>query len=260
MSLIRAIKERVKREEPFTDAANHFVYQRKGEKEPIFYFNSVCFASLMRTGKPVQHLRLYINQHKPYIKKGIYRYWKWVMHESPWAGAFLNKSYTHKKFLAEGIKMNTGMPSVYVVGAMCALRHSWEFPLFLDSWYFFQKKGLSKELSFILANISDLKGNTHVPNSNHATFERGKVGKQTLHNFKARRKEVSLFNVPPMEEKLSSYRGIFDLFNPEKSFYSTELLDLLLAYSIQEGKGWAARSVILWSNRQLIISLKEWDK
>jgi len=257
-SLIQAIREG-SREARINDCC-HYGFKRKNNTLSL-NFNRICFFELGDRNEvkgPIKELRFFINQHQKYNSNRLfYKYWKWVINESPFSNAFLNKKAKPSKYLVNGIKMNVSKNSTYVVAAMTALRVAYEFPKFLASWYSFQKKGLSKELSFVLANLSDHEGHIGVPNSNHAVLDID----FTIDSFKSfKKKEMPrfLFRMG-MDCFFHNYRGVFSLFNPFKGDPST-VYSLLKPFLIQRGRGWGTYSEINWKNTELINKLKEIDK
>jgi len=235
-----------------TEAANHYMFfDGKGIHSN---FNTVCFANC--TAPLIETLILYVNQHEVSPqKRKLLAYFNWVIKKSPWRHAFFNQKDVASQ-LKNGFYMNTEKNSRYVVAAMCAMRHGWEFENFLDSFYFFKRKKFSPEFSFILSNMFNKDGHVSCPNTNHATFEYNSLQKEMVTNFKNCYMSF-IGNDVPMNKNARVYRGTFTLFKTgESPFFSTAFKE----FQVQRKAGWDSYSKYDFNNPEFIEALKEWDK
>lgn len=236
---------------------NSFIYRKKNSPKTIVVNGrEVCFAGMFSGDTPIKEL-IYPVKNRMNSKE-IISYFNWVINKSPWRKAFKTKQKA-SVYKEEGIKMNVNNTSCYVISAMCALRHAWEYEGFIPSFNKFKKVGLSPEFSFILANFLSSKGAIALYNSNHATFSKDDLFPSTIKNFK--KIEMPRFkNKALLSKKYENYGGIFTLFHPveqEENFYY-QIFDKL--NKKREGGGWDQRTIIDLDDPQNIAVLKEYDK
>lgn len=216
----------------------HYAFCSDGKNIQKFY-NSPCYIDIR--GPSISHLSLCINQYKekrfadsPKEMKRLISYLNWIIRRSPWSKAFRYPKKSPKVYLRDGVVMNTEKCSQYVVGAMSALRHAWEYPYFLDAWDKFIELGFSKESSFILANVFDVEGKMSNPNDNHATFQIDVIAIDSFSNFKEG-KYPKYAKLPSMNKNALNYRGIFHLFEGGQN---KALIDCIAPFKILTGEGW----------------------
>lgn len=88
--------------------------------------------------------------------KDMLKFWEWLLKESPWRQAFLNKDV--RNGLVNGFAMDCSQPYLYVHGASIVFREPWEHKQMLKAWIKLVDMGVDKTIAHIIANAFDYKG------------------------------------------------------------------------------------------------------
>lgn len=232
----------------------------------ISQYKDVCFARFnvyAASAKPehqgIVKGKLYIAPVKMSTDKKLFvlqrRYIHWVIKRSPFRFAFKN---TKKNFWKDGVDINCNMPHPYVVGAMIAVRESWEFSERVIRWTNLQKKaGISPELAFYLVNSVQ---KDRLEPAGHATIQApASWNKGTIAWFKHLTEEEILKQWPtPLYKEATYYHGVSAwLVTPKEK--GLPFLQWIKPYSVEKGQGWDKYTSINLFDEKVLPKLKELD-
>jgi hypothetical protein len=255
VSLVKAIHRRAAAAS--VHANSHFVFQQ-GDGQLREYWGVVCYA-VFTSRSGIIKARLFINQYKgthksPKERKLYNKFIHWVVNDSPWEKAFLNKKADYFK---DGFSMNCAMPHVYVTGAMNAIREAHEFPHTPEVFNTLCKAGVSPELSHMVAGITQVRASLclYGRGSGHCLFST--PTQQDLKCYKERIIPPS----PPMNKVSDSYRGIQALFKVKIKNGDKFISSILNPHTTEKVVGnWGDSYKLLDINNPAVIqALKEID-
>jgi hypothetical protein len=255
VSLVKAIHKRAAQVSEY--ANSHYVFQT-GDGELRQHWGDVCYARFTSYSGIVK-ARLFINQykgtHKTLKERKLYnKFIHWVVNDSPWEKAFLNKKDDYFK---NGFSMNCAMPHVYVAGAMTAIREAHEFPHTPEVFNTLCKAGVSPELSHMVAGITQVRGPLCIygRGSGHCLFST-----PTQYDLQCYKERI-LPVLPPMSMKSSSYRGIQALFKVQNKVADKFISSILNPHITKKAVGdWGdVLNMLDINNPAVIQALKEID-
>jgi hypothetical protein len=255
VSLVKAVHKRAGQVSEYSNS--HYVFQQ-GDGELRQHWGAVCYVGFISVSGIVK-ARLFINQykvtHKSPKKRKLYnKFIHWIVNDSPWEKAFLNKKDDYFK---NGFSMNCAMPHVYVAGAMTAIREAHEFSHTPEVFNTLCKAGVSPELSHMVAGITQVRDSLCVygRGSGHCLFS-----SPTQYDLKCYKERI-LPVLPPMSRASHSYRGIQALFEAKKRDGATFISSILNPHITKKAVGnWGDIMNMLDINNPAVIqALKEID-
>lgn len=229
-----------------------FINERGELKEK---FNQICFFDFR--SEKIKRARLYLF---PYVNKLISNnkdalaYLDWVVKKSPFREAFLNRSLSQKKYIAEGLSLDTNKCPTFLVGAMTAVRQSWEYKSLHIAFAKYRKAGLSDHLSFIMSCLVH-DNLIFMHHEGHKVFN----GDFTISDIKNFKQENYFSLKKPARECATTYRGVHHLYRG-KPLYEDSLYDILRdKFASKKGDGWKVREEVEAYSDKVINYLKELD-
>jgi len=158
-------------------------------------------------------------------------YYDWLMNESPWADAFLSKTY-HEDY--PWLFLRTDIPSNFLASACIASRQTWENGSRFTLWRSLVNKGLDKSYAFFLMCSFGYGG-----------FYTGSLGHCPLFPFALQRTQaLSFARKQYLRDKRkarplyvnntvysSDYVKVYDVFRDESNEFTSDLFDKLAVTS-----------------------------
>jgi hypothetical protein len=135
-----------------TGSLCQYIYLKKGADEYIEDFSAPCYASLGRTGGPVE--RLVIGMAKPYARlpershEAYNRWLEYVVEQSPFRSAFITKTADEAK---KGLEMDCSKSVDEIICSATAMRDGYEHNERLIPFTHFLDEGYSGHTAYLLA-------------------------------------------------------------------------------------------------------------
>lgn len=206
--------------------------------------NTACYANLLyekdkHTGKGKwEPLALVLYRSELYSGEPLndvvrITYLKWLLNESPWAAAFVDKD-AKEVFDSRIVTVETDIDGRILGGACVGFRRMWEYTQIVQTWFDLAVRGVNKNLAYYIAFCARGAANSTLDwrsgNRGHVNLNHYNLGKKGVLNFV---KGTPVGDCPTYKV-LGSYKSYSEMFNANEGEIFAKWVDTNFPYKDEE--------------------------